>query len=189
MTAFLQCFGVLSQIGFASNRNLLSSFGKASQPFCTEMSWANLRCFSKNWKYGTWFPDFSDFRPNKMCFGARWRFCPFFTSNIWPSCLPYWKCSTNYLWCSTKVERTYLPSIWQLIYFYDKKWLWLIGFALVYCVGVNERENQISHIEMFQSNIYYYERIKWYIVSIQELCLQKTYQDVPRKKWKTCHKS
>ena len=26
-----------------------------------------------------------------------------------PICLPYWKCSTNFLWSSTKVERTYLP--------------------------------------------------------------------------------
>ena len=77
----------------------------------------------------------------------------------------------------------------KLMYLYWKCWLWFIGFALVYCVGVNERENQISHIEMFQSNIYYYERIKLYIVSIQELCLQKTYQDVPRTNWKTCHKS
>ena len=44
-------------------------------------------------------------------------------------------------------------------------------------------------MEIVQSNIYYYEMIKWYIVSIQELCLQKTYQDVPRKSGKTCHKS
>ena len=27
---------------------------------------------------------------------------------------------------------------------YRRKWLWLIGFALVYCVGVNEQENQSS---------------------------------------------
>ena len=69
------------------------------------------------------------------------------------------------------------------------KILWLIGFALVYYVGVNERENQISGEKMFQSNIYYYGWIKGYIVSTQELCLQKTYQDVPRKSWKTCQQN
>ena len=41
---------------------------------------------------------------------------------------------------------------------------------------------------MFQSNVYYYVRIKRYIVSTQELCLQKTYQDVPRKSENTCQK-
>ena len=43
--------------------------------------------------------------------------------------------------------------------------------------------------KMLQSNIHYYERIKLYIVSIQELCLQKTYQDVPRKSLKTCQQN
>ena len=33
--------------------------------------------------------------------------------------------------------------------------IWLIGFALVYCVGVNERENSKSGMESFQGNIYY----------------------------------
>ena len=50
-----------------------------------------------------------------------------------------------------------------------KKWLWLIGFALVYCVGVNERENPKSRMKMFQSNIYYFTSIKVYIVSIEEI--------------------
>ena len=53
---------------------------------------------------------------------------------------------------------------------YDKNWLWLIGFALVYCVGVNERENQISGMEMFQSNIHYCVRIKGYILHAQDSC-------------------
>ena len=39
-------------------------------------------------------------------------------------------------------------------------------------------------MEMFQSNIYYYVRIKEYIVSTQEMCLEKTYQDVPRQIFK-----
>ena len=34
---------------------------------------------------------------------------------------------------------------------------------------------------MLQSNIYYYVGIKEYIVSTQNMCLEKTYQDVPRK--------
>ena len=74
MTACLQCFWMFPQIGFASNRNLVSSFGKTSQPFCTDILWAKLRYFLKLSKFGTWFPDFSDFRPNKMCVGAQWRF-------------------------------------------------------------------------------------------------------------------
>ena len=118
MTAFLQCFWMFSQIGVASIRNLMSSFGKAYDPFCTEIAWANLIYFSNISKFGTWFPDFSDFRPNKMCFGARWRFCVFFMSNILPICLPYWKCSTNSLWCSTKVDRTYLPVNMALALFH-----------------------------------------------------------------------
>ena len=40
--------------------------------------------------------------------------------------------------------------------FHAKVWLCVIGFAFFYCVGVNERENPISGMEMFQSNIYYY---------------------------------
>ena len=43
---------------------------------------------------------------------------------------------------------------------YDNKWLCTIGFALVYYVSVNERENLISGMEMFQSNSYYYASIK-----------------------------
>ena len=36
MIAFVQCFRIVSQIGVASIRNLMSSFGKASEPFCTD---------------------------------------------------------------------------------------------------------------------------------------------------------
>ena len=63
-----------------------------------------------------------------------------------------------------------------------------IGLSLL--CSLNERENPKSHMEIVQSNIYYYEKIKGYIVSRQELCLQKTYQDVPRKNEKlvTNHK-
>ena len=69
MTAFLQCFWIFPQIGFASIRNLMSSFGKAYDPLCTEISWAHLRYFSNKSKCGTWFPDFSDSRPKKIVLG------------------------------------------------------------------------------------------------------------------------
>ena len=59
------------------------------------------------------------------------------------------------------------------MHLHEKNCLWLIGFALVYCLGVNERENQISGMGMFQSNIYYHVRTKGYIVSTQELGLHK----------------
>ena len=52
-------------------------FGKAYDPFCTEFPWANLKVFSGFSNFGTWFPDFSDSRPTKTCFGARWRFAGF----------------------------------------------------------------------------------------------------------------
>ena len=55
------------------------------------------------------------------------------------------------------------------MHFYDTKLPCAIRFALVYCVGVNEQENIIYDMEMFQSNIYYYVRIKGYIVSTQEI--------------------
>ena len=37
----------------------------------------------------------------------------------------------------------------------------------VYCVGVNERENHISGMEMFQSNIYYYYYYYYYYVRMK----------------------
>ena len=39
---------------------------------------------------------------------------------------------------------------------HDKVWLCATGFALVYYVGITEQGNQISGMEMLQSNIYYY---------------------------------
>ena len=45
----------------------------------------------------------------------------------------------------------------------------VIGFGLVYCVGVNERENPKSRMKMLQSNIHYSTTIKVYIVSIEEI--------------------
>ena len=53
------------------------------------------------------------------------------------------------------------------MHFCDNEWLCAIGFALDYYVGVNERENPKSGMEMFQSNIDYYEGIKRYSVSTQ----------------------
>ena len=56
------------------------------------------------------------------------------------------------------------------MHLYEKNGLWLFGFALVHCVGVNERENLISGMEICQSNIYYYVRIKGYIVHAEDSC-------------------
>ena len=47
-----------------------------------------------------------------------------------------------------------------------------IGFALVYCVGGNERENRKSRMKMFQSNINFCMSIKMYIVFILEIWVQ-----------------
>ena len=41
---------------------------------------------------------------------------------------------------------------------------------MTYYVNQNERENPKSGMEMFQSNIYYYVRIKGYIVHAQDSC-------------------
>ena len=65
MTAFLQCFWIFPQIGFASNRNLTSSFDKVYDPFYRDFSWAYFSDFSKFSKFGTWFPDFSYSSPTK----------------------------------------------------------------------------------------------------------------------------
>ena len=65
---------------------------------------------------------------------------------------------------------------------YDRKRLCAIGVALVYCVGVNERENPKSGMEMFQSNIYFYVRMKGYMYNNQTY---QTYQDVPRRTRRT----
>ena len=59
-------------------------------------------------------------------------------------------------------------QISKLMICYGKIWLWLIGFALVYCVGVNERENHKSRDKMFQSKIHYLMSMKEYIVSIEK---------------------
>ena len=77
MTAFLECIWIFTQIGFASFRNLTSSFGKKSQPFCTVLLGASFIYFSNFSKFGTWIPDFSDSRPKKIGFGAWGRFCLF----------------------------------------------------------------------------------------------------------------
>ena len=96
--------------------------------------------------------------------------------NILSKSANYWTCQLYYYAFSwLKLTKS------QIDHFYEKIRLWLIGFALVYCVGVNERENQISGEKMFQSNIYYYASIKGV------LCISG--KDVPRrtkKSWNFC---
>ena len=122
MTAFLQCFWMFTQIGFALFWNLVSSFGKVYDPSCTEFPWAFFHMFPNvlKWNLVSRFLVYSNHQ--KMCFGTRWRVCLFFMSNILPMCLPYWKCSTNYLWSSTKVDRTYLPVNMALALFQKRFW-------------------------------------------------------------------
>ena len=55
------------------------------------------------------------------------------------------------------------------MHFYLKFRLWLIGFGLVYCVGVNERENRKSREQMFQSNTFVYEHKNVYCVYTRNL--------------------
>ena len=63
MTVCLRSFLIFFQIGFASEWNLMSSFGKVSQPICTDCFKASLRCFSKSEIYGIGVPNSSYFRP------------------------------------------------------------------------------------------------------------------------------
>ena len=57
------------RIGFALIRNLVSSFGKAPDRFCTEIPWTSSTHFLNFPKYGIIFSDFSDSRPKKSVFG------------------------------------------------------------------------------------------------------------------------
>ena len=117
MTAFLMCFWMFSQIGFASNWNHTSSFGKVSQPICTELLWAFVRFFSKPDIYIYMEPDFQIFQipdPHKCVFGPG----------------DVWACSRIYRFIlkSENVGQTIsdpgqklivytLPSIWQYPFF------------------------------------------------------------------------
>ena len=103
MTAFLQCFWILSQIGVASNRNLVSSFGKASEPLCTECSWT-FSYFQNVQKLEPGF-QFFIFQSQKLCFEAWGRLG---MSNNLPNYLPVWKCSVNLFWSVIQVDRIYL---------------------------------------------------------------------------------
>ena len=103
MTAFLQCVWILSEIGVASIRNLASPFGKTYDPFCTEFPWTNFIHFQKNQKTESRFQIFQIPDPKNVFLGLGT-----FSKNL-PICLPICKCSTNSLWSSTKVDRTYLP--------------------------------------------------------------------------------
>ena len=77
MTTILQCFWISTQIGFASFGNLMSSFAKVLEPSCTVFLGASFIYFLNFSKFGSWFPDFSDPRPNKIGFGACGRFLTF----------------------------------------------------------------------------------------------------------------
>ena len=61
------------------------------------------------------------------------------------------------------------------MHFYDKERLCAIGFAIAYCVGVNERENPKSGIELLQSKINYHVRIKEYIYRVYRVYKYRVY--------------
>ena len=62
--------------------------------------------FFKLFKIWNQVSRFFIFQTQKMCF---WVWGRFGMSKNLPICLPICKCSTNSLWSSTKVDRTYLP--------------------------------------------------------------------------------
>ena len=113
----LQCFWFFPQIGFASQKNLMSSFGKVSQPFCTDSVWA----FFIFQTFQIVEPGFqiSHIPDPENCF---WAWGRFGMSNNLPICLPICKCSTNSLWSSTKVDRTYLPINMAVAFFHKHLW-------------------------------------------------------------------
>ena len=122
MTALLQSFSIFPQIGFASNRNLVSSFGEVCDPFCTVFVGASFIYFSKISKLGTIFSDFSDYRPKKIGFGAWGRFCMFFWSKKSSICLPYLQFSINSGRCPTQVFPMNLPVNMALALFLQQFW-------------------------------------------------------------------
>ena len=109
MTSFLQCFWISTQVGFASFRNLPSSFGEVYDPFCTVFFGSIFYIFSKILKIWNHIFRFSDSWPKKIGFGARGRFCVFFMSTKSSICSPHWYVSINSLRCSTKVFPMNLP--------------------------------------------------------------------------------
>ena len=62
MTAFLQCFWISTQIGFTLFWNLMSSFGKAYDPFCTVFLGASFVYFFKKFKIWNHIFRFSRFQ-------------------------------------------------------------------------------------------------------------------------------
>ena len=143
MTAFLQCFWIVSQIGVASNRNLTSSFGKAYDPFCTEKPWANLRYFQKflNLEPGFQIVQISD--PIKCVLGPGDVFacfrCPIFYRIVYHiENVPQTVCDAP-----QKLILHTFPSIWHWPFFINifknieissKRGIGKIGFCL-YCIA------------------------------------------------------
>ena len=139
MTAFLQYFWIFFQIGFASKWNPMSSFGKVSQPFCTELVWASLWYFSNFSKFGTRFPDFPYSRPKKCVFGpGNVLACPIFYRFVYQSANVPQTLSDP----PQKLIVHTFPSIWQWPFFINilknqnifERGIGKIGFCL-YCIA------------------------------------------------------
>ena len=117
MTPFLQSFWMFFQIGFASKWNLMSSFGKVSQPFNTIFLSASLRVL-KNLRYME--PDFQNFHipdPNKCVVGPgdAWA-CP----QIYRFILKSENVGQTISDPGQKLIVYTLPSIWQYVSLFPK---------------------------------------------------------------------
>ena len=145
MTSFLLCFWIFSQIGFASIWNHTSSFGKVSQPFCTEFVWASWSSFFRNQRYME--PDFQIFHipdPSKCVFrpGDAWA-CPI----IYRFVLKTGNVGQTISDPGQKLIVYTLPSIWQYPFFQNdaiqvfcqnrgiNQIVFLLLYCLLYCIA------------------------------------------------------
>ena len=78
MTAFLQCFWISTQIGFASFGNLVSSFAKVLEPFCIVFLWASFSYFQNFRNLESGFQIFLILDQQNWCWG-QWTFLDVFT--------------------------------------------------------------------------------------------------------------
>ena len=117
ITAFVQCFWNFPQIGVASIRNLMSSFGKAYDPFCTEMLWANFIYFQTFFKENQNLePGFQNFQiPGpKYVFWGMGTFWGVQKSSIYLPCCEFY---ISLLWPVIKVDRIYVINNMALALF------------------------------------------------------------------------
>ena len=109
MTALLQCFWI-----FPPNR---CCFNSERCELVWKSVWSNMHrilvskshIFFKTSKTYNLIFRFFWFQTQANRFWGLGTFLPVCYVQYFTDCLPYWKCSTNSLWSSTKVDRIYLP--------------------------------------------------------------------------------